>query len=173
MPIVIPDFVLAEGNVKAVFIPTLASESAPSVAALNGVSAVDVSCYLLPDWDGPTASQNTGETRRFCSRQTFGQLGRVTWSVSPLVYTYVPQDPGGDGNEVYDALAAGNEGFLVIGYGIDAGSDFTAGDVVDVFPVQTGVQVKAARGADEFAPLTVTQTLTVTNTVTQDAVTAA
>lgn len=173
MPIVIPDFVLAEGNVKAVFIPTLVSQSTPSAAALNGGTAVDVSCHLLPDWDGPTASQNTGDSRRFCSRETFGQLGRVTWSVSPLVYTYVPQDPGGDGNEVYDALASGNEGFLVIGYGIDAGAAFASGDIVDVFPVQAGVQVKAARGSDEFAPLTVTQTLTVTNSVTQDAVVAA
>lgn len=171
MPIVIPDSVLAEGNVKAVFVPTLASQTAPSAATLN--AGTDISCYLLPDWDGPTAAQNTGDSRRFCSRETFGQLGRVTWSVSPLVYTYDPQTAAGVPNEVYDALTAGNEGFLVIGYGIDAGTDFVATDIVDVFPVQAGVQVKSARGADEFAPLTVTQTLTVTNTVNQDAVVAA
>lgn len=171
MTVSIPESVLAEGNVKAVFVPTLASLTTPSAAVLN--AGVDVSCYLMPDWDGPTAAQNTGDQRRFCSRQTFTQLGRVTWSVAPLVYTYVPQDPGGDGNEVYDALAEGNEGFLVIGYGIDAADDFAATDLVDVFPVQAGVQVKGVRGADEFAPLTVTQTLAVTGLVNQDSVVAA
>lgn len=171
MPIVIPDSVLAEGNVKAVFVPTLASQTAPSAATLN--AGEDISCYLMPDWDGPTASQNTGDSRRFCSRQTFSQLGRVSWSIAPLVYTYDPQNAGGDANAVYDALAEGNEGFLVIGYGIDPADAFAATDIVDVFPVQAGVQVKSARGSDEFAPLTVTQTLAVTNVVNQDAVVAA
>lgn len=164
MTVTIPDSVLAEGNVKAVFVPTLATVSA---ATLN--AGTDISCYLMPDWDGPTASQNTGDSRRFCSRETFQRLGRKTWTIPPLVYTYDPQTAAGVPNEVYDALTEGNEGFLVVGYGIDPADAFVATDLVDVFPVECGVQVKNARGADEFAPLTVTQTLAVTNTVRQDA----
>lgn len=171
MSVEIPESVLAEGNVKIVFVPTLASQTAPSIAVLN--AGVDVSCFLMPDWDGPTATQNTGDSRRFCSRETFQRLGRKTWTIPPLVYTYVPQEAGGDGNEAYDALAEGNEGFLVVGYGVDPADPFAVADLVDVFPVECGVQVKGARGSDEFAPLTVTQTLAVTNTVHQDAATAA
>lgn len=171
MTVTIPDSVPAEGNVKAVFVATLADASAPSAATLN--AGTDISCYLMPDWDGPTATQNTGEDRRFCSRQTFTRLGRVTWSVSPLTYTYDPQATAGDANEVYDALAEGNEGYLVVGYGIDASAAFAATDKVDVFPVEAGVQVKAARGTDEFAPLTVTQTLAVTGVPNLDAAVAA
>jgi hypothetical protein len=164
MPVTIPDSVLAEGNVKAVFVPTLATVSA---ATLN--AGQDISCFLMPDWDGPTATQSTGESRRFCSRESFQRLGRTSWSVPPLVYTYDPQTPAGDANAVYDALAEGNEGFLVVGYGIQPEDDFAATDLVDIFPVECGVQVKNARGSDEFAPLTVTQTLAVTNVVRQDA----
>lgn len=170
MTVTIPESVLAEGNVKAVFVPTLASQTAPSAAVLN--AGVDLSCYLMPDWDGPTPTQNTGDDRRFCSRQTFTKLGRVSWAVAPLVYTYDPQGTG-TANDAYDALTEGNAGFLVIGYGIDASASFAAADKVDVFPVECGVQGKQAHGSDEFAPLTVTQTLAVTNIVHQDATAAA
>ena len=170
MPVLIPDSVLAEGNVKVVFLPTLASLTAPTAVALN--AAVDISCYLMADWDGPTPTQNTGESRRFCSRESFQRLGRTTWAIPPLSYTYGPQDDAGDINAARDALAPGTEGFMVIGYGLDPADDFAAGDVVDVFPVECGVQAKPARGSDEFAPLTIMQTLAVTSTVAQDSVVA-
>lgn len=166
MTVTIPESVTAVGNVKAIFVPTLATNSA---AILN--AGVDISCFLLPDWDGPTPTQASGETRRFCSRQSFDRLGRVRWTIAPLIYTYLPQElgtPGHAANAVYEALAEGNTGFVVIGYGIDSANPFTATDIADKFPVECGVQGKASRGADEFAPLTVTQTLSVTGPVVQD-----
>jgi len=163
MTVSIPDSVLAEGNVKVVFVPTLATVSAVTLNA-----GVDISCYLMADWDGPTAAQNTGESRRFCSRESFQRLGRTTWTIAPLVYTYGPQDDAGDINAAREALAEGTEGFLVVGFGIEPSADFAATDIVDIFPVEAGVQVKNPRGADEFAPLTITQTLAVTNLVRQD-----
>lgn len=170
MTVSIPDSVLAEGNVKVVFVPTLASVTAPTAVALN--AGVDISCYLMAEWDGPTPTQNTGESRRFCSRESFQRLGRTTWAIPPLTYTYGPQDDAGEINAARDALAPDTEGYLVIGYGLDPAEDFTAGDFVDVFPVECGVQAKPARGADEFAPLTITQTLAVTSTVSQDSLVA-
>lgn len=174
MTVSIPDSVLAEGNVKVVFVPTLASLTLPSAAALN--AGIDISCYLMPDWDGATANQNTGESRRFCSRRTFGKLGRVQWTLAPLIYTYLPQllgTPGSPGNEVYEALLAGNTGVVGFGYGIEPEEEFVEDDVVDLFPVETGAQSKGARGADEFAPLTVTQTLAVNGVEALDRVLAA
>lgn len=162
MTVTIPESVTAEGNVKAVFVPSVANPAAPTVTELNG--GTDVSCFLMPDWDGPTATQNTGEKRRFCSRETFTSLGRVRWEIAPLSYTYLPQQlgtPGAAGNEVYEALAAGNTGYLYLGYGIEPEADFEESDIADGFPVECGAQSKPPRGADEFAPLTVTQTLAV------------
>lgn len=174
MTVEIPEWVAAEGNVKAVFVPTLASVTAPSVAVVN--AGVDISCFLLPDWDGPSGTQNKGEQRRFSSKETFDVLGRTKNSVAPLSYTYLPQElgtPGHAANELYEALAPGNTGFLVVGYGIDPAVPFAAGDIVDVVPVEAGVRNKSARGSDEFAPLTVTQELGVTGTVAEDSEAAA
>lgn len=166
MTVEIPESVTAEGNVKAIFVPTLATDSA---ALLN--AGVDISCFLMPDWDGATPAQNTGDDRRFCSKQTFDRLGRVKWTLAPLTYTYLPQElgtPGHAANAVYEALAEGNTGLVFIGYGLDPAVDVVASDIGDIMPVACGVQGKAARGADEFAPLTVTQTLAVTGIVRQD-----
>ncbi len=159
MTVSIPDSVPAEGNVKAVFVPGgLADRNAPTVAEV--AAGVDISCFLMPDWDGPTATQNTGEQRRFCSKQSFGVLGRVSWTIAPLVYTYLPQGTDSDpANVVYVELAEGVTGDLLMFFGIEPEEVVTATDKADVFPVECGVQDKDSRGADEFAPLTVTQTL--------------
>ena len=167
MTVSIPESITAEGNVRAVFVATLASETAPSATTLN--AGTMVSRFFMPDWDGPTPTQNTGDDRRFESRQTFTRLGRVGWEIAPLVYTYDPQTSAGAKNLAYDALAEGNIGFLVVRYGMDADTAFASTNKVDVFPVACGVQGKQARGTDEFAPLTVTQILAVTNVVNQDA----
>lgn len=169
MTVEIPEWVPAEGNVKAVFVPTVASMTGPSAATVN--AGVDVSCFLMPDWDGPGGTQNKGEQRRFCSRETFDVLGRTKRSVSALTYTYLPQElgtPGHDGNELYEALTPGNTGILVVGYGIDPADPFAAGDIADLVPVVVGARVKGARGSDEFAPLTVTQELGVSGSVAED-----
>lgn len=171
MTVEIPEWVAAEGNVKAVFVPTVADLSAPSIAIVN--AGVDVSCYLMPDWDGPGGTQNKGEQRRFCSKETFDVLGRIKRNVAALSYTYLPQElgtPGAPGNEVYEALAQGNTGVLVVGYGLDPADPFAIGDVADLIPVECGFQMKPARGADEFAPLIVTQELGVTGAVATDSV---
>lgn len=174
MTVSIPESVTAEGNVKAVFVPVFANVDAPTV--VETTAGVDISCFLMPDWDGPTANQNTGEKRRFCSRETFTSLGRVQWELAPLVYTYLPQElgtPGNEANAVYEALTEGVTGYLVIGYGIEPERDFAAGDIVDIFPVECGAQSKGVRGEDEFAPLTVTQTLGVSGPASLDKAIAA
>ncbi len=169
MTVEIPEWVAAEGNVKAVFVPTVASMTAPSAATVN--AGVDLSCFLMPDWDGPGGSQNKGEQRRFCSKETFDVLGRIKRNVAALSYTYLPQElgtPGHDANEAYEALLEGNTGVLVVGYGLDPVDPFAAGDIADLIPVECGFQTKSARGSDEFAPLTVMQELGVTGTVAVD-----
>lgn len=162
----IPESVTAEGNVKAAFIPAISNlATGPTVAEMT--AGILISNYLMPDWDGITGTQNKGEDRRFGSKQVFQKLGRINNEVATLTYTYLPQElgtPGDEANEVYETLAPGTNGYLVLGYGLDAENDaaFVADDVVDVVPVTCGEQFKAARGSDEFAPLTVTQELVVT-----------
>lgn len=160
MTVTIPASIDAEGNVKVVWVPVIAG-AAPTAAEL--LAGTDITCYLMPDWDGPTAAQNVGEDRRFCSKQVFDRLGRVKWSIADLNYTYDPQAATSTApNKAFLALATGNVGNIVVAYGADPTIALAAGKKVDIFPSKCGQQVKAARGADEFAPLVVKQTLAVT-----------
>ena len=141
-------------------------------------AGVIITSFLMSDWDGLTGTQNKGEDRRFSSRQTFQKLGRTSNEVAPLKYTYLPQElgtPGHAANEVYEALAEGTVGYIVVGYGLDAEGDaaFAATDIVDLVPVECGEQFKDARGGDEFAPLTVMQELAVTGLKIKDRAIAA
>jgi hypothetical protein len=166
MTVSIPESVFAEGNVKAAIVPAIANlATGPTLAEMN--AGIIISCYLMPDWDGFTGTQNKGESRRFCSRKSLQQLGRSTDEVAPLMYTYLPQElgtPGTEGNELYETLAPGTRHYLVIGFGLDAeeGAPFVATDIVDYAQIEAGEQYKQSRGSDEFAPLVVQQELAVT-----------
>jgi hypothetical protein len=169
MIIEIPE-VFAEGNVRAAFIPAISNlATGPTLTEVN--AGVLLGKYLMPDWDGFNGTQNKGESRRFSSRETYQRFGRTAHSIAPLVYTYNPQllgTPGSPGNEVYEACAEGNLGYFVMGYGLLAEDELTgeplpfeANDIISFAPAECGEQFEAARGADEFAPLTVTQELIV------------
>lgn len=173
MTVVIPASITAQGNVKVAFVPAIASVAAPTVAELTATGAVDISCYLMPDWGGITADQAKGSDSRFCSTQSFERLGRITRSVADIAYTYLPQTVGTDvANNAYTKLTPGANGYLVVRYGKGAGVAFTVGDKVDILPVTLGAQTKAVSGSDEFAPLTVTQGIGATGVLQQDAVVA-
>lgn len=173
MTVVIPSSVTAEGNVNAIFAPAIASMAAPTVLELTATGSVDISAFLMPDWDGPSAAQKKGESRRFASKQSFERLGRVSWTLAELVYTYLPQtaltDPA---NKAYAKLTSGIVGFVAIRYGLATTVALAAAQKVDVFPVECGLQRKSVQGSDEFAPLTVLQELGVTGIPVPDAVVA-
>jgi hypothetical protein len=173
MTVVIPESVTAEGNVKVAFVPAIASKSAPTVAELTATGAVDLSCYLMPDWGGISADQNKGESRRFCSTESFDQLGTIKRSIGDIVYTYLPQATGTDpANKVYTALQKGTKGYLVIRYGLPSTTAFAAAQKVDLIPVEMGARSKAVAGSDEFAPLTVSQGIGATGVLVEDAAVA-
>lgn len=168
MTVSIPESVTAKANVKAIFVPTLATMSAATINA-----GVDISNFLMPGWDGPAGTQNTGRSGRFGTAQTFERGGEINWSIAALEYTYLPQElgtPGHAANKVYEALAAGNTGFIVIGYGIKPADAFATADVATKVPVECLVQSPKSRADDEFGPLTVLQSLAVNGVVEQDLV---
>lgn len=171
MTVSIPEYVTAEGNVKVAFVPAIANLSAPTVVELN--AGVDITCYLPETWAGVTADQAKGEQRRMCSKESFETLGRIKRAISDFTYTYLPQALGTDpANKVKTKMAPGTHGFLVTRYGPDATDAWAADDVVDVLPAECGAQNKNTGGSDEFAPLTITQGLSATGVLVEDAVVA-
>lgn len=174
MSVVFPEGIVAEGNVKVAFVETLADVDSPSVAAI--VAGVDLSGYIKAGQFSTTSEQARGDDRRLGSKQTFQTLGRETPAIADLVYVYDPQSaPADPENEAYETLVSGTEGFFVVRYGLDAQDvAFAAAQKVDVYPVQLGVQRKdSAPENDEFAKLTVTQSVAVSGLVVRDAVLAA
>lgn len=161
---------LADGNVKVTFVPTLTSTTAPSAAELNGGTAVDLSCYLTADGYAPGVDESVITDDRLCSTQTFEKPGRYSDSLE-MTYVFRQQDASGTDNKAFHTLAHLTTGYIVVRWGATYSDAFAATDVVDVIPVQAGIQRKQPPEANSV--LKIMQKMFITNTVERDAVVAA
>lgn len=144
MALEIPPGVEADGAVLVAFVPEIADPSAPTLAEVTAPAVVKLTCYITDNNFKPTADDATGEDRRLCSKQVFSTLGTTTWSFDNTVYVYDPQNPESESNKAYAAMKRGVDGFFVVRWGkdVEENPDFVAGDIVDVFPITCGTQVK-------------------------------
>jgi hypothetical protein len=140
-----PTGVPADGNVKVAWVPTIADQDAPTATELNAAGALDITCGIVGGGFTTNAEQTTSEDIRLCSRQTFQDLGDISYSIEAIEYIITPQDvsPTGE-NKIYRTLAPGTTGYIVVRWGTDYADAFAASDVVDVYHVTLGPQVKQA-----------------------------
>lgn len=159
MSVLIPEPVEAFGQTKVVVTPTVASETAPSLASdINGASAVEAS-FFLRDF-APTAAQTKGAGPRVLGTKGQAQrLGTVTYDIPTLRYVYNPQgDPTDEANLLKEALTPGTEMFIIERKGLDAEDvDWTVGQKVRVHHVRLGEYNETRSGDDEFAEYEVSQ----------------
>lgn len=143
MSVIVPPGVSSDGMVKVSYVPAIAGE-APTIAELNALTAIDLSCYLTRTGFAPNASENTATDERLCSKQVYEDFGTVTYTIGDLVYVYDAQDlVDTEGvNRAYLELKRDTVGFLVVAWGKEATEEWAAGDVVDIYPVKLGVQRK-------------------------------
>jgi len=140
-----PVGVPADGNVKVVFVPTMADPKAPKATELNAASALDITCGVVGGGFTTSTDVQTLTDERLCSTQTFEDVGTFTYSIDDIEYIITPQDSTVTGeNKIYNTLVPGSTGFIVVRYGKAFDGAFTTGDVVDVYPVKLGPQVKSA-----------------------------
>lgn len=167
----IPESVAAEGNVNVYFLPAGVNLAALTVAEFT--AGVDITCFLPEVWDGITGEQSKGEQTRMCLKESFEVLGKIKRSISDLTYTYLPQEDGTDpANKVKTMLATGSNGVVVVRYGLPAPTAIAAAQKYDAIRSTTGVQNKNTKGSDEFAPLTITQSISAQGALTEGAVAA-
>ena len=155
MPLTIPPGVDANGRRNAIFV---ASETLS--AATLGTSGVELICYLSKGTLGMSADTERGTDDRECTIVSAEVLGNTTYSMNDLEYVYEPQDAAGDSetNKAYNALAPNTSGFLIFRNGILADEPLAAGQVVDVFPVTLGPQIrKSPDGNNPAEKLKITQ----------------
>lgn len=167
-PLVVPPGVSADGSVLVAFVPAIGNPSAPTLAELNAATALNISCYLSTGSFKPGANDETATDERLCSKQVFETLGQTTWTIDNLEYIYDPQNPSSLSNKAYAAMKRGTHGYLVVRWGKDLEEfpEFAAGDVVDVFPVSLGSQVK--QPPEKNSKLKVQQKPVVTGPVVED-----
>lgn len=137
MTVSFPLGVSARGNGAVWFVPAIADIDAPKIAELN--AGINLSCAI--SGFAPTSEQGVVNKTRYCSRGTFEVPGTVTNTGPTLEYVYDPQDPESDEYEWFATLAQGTVGYLVNRLGLDFEANPAAGQYVNVYPTQAGVQV--------------------------------
>lgn len=152
-----PASVTSDGMVKAAWVPTLADPENPALSEVTALSVEDLSCYLTDSGWTPGTNEETVNDPRLCSRQVFARAGRFTDTLQ-LTYVYNPLVPADDVARL--TLAHLTEGYIVVRWGDNYDDPFQAGDIVDVYPVQCGVQMKQPPTAN--TPLTIQQTMHIT-----------
>jgi len=162
-----PNSLPADGNLKVVWVPTIADTAAPSAAILNGATSIDLSCYLTADGYSPGGDEASITDDRLCSRQTFERPGRSSDTLD-LMYVYQAQAAAAAAdNKAFDTLKHLTTGYIVTRWGKDYALPFIATDKVDVLPAQCGKQMKSAPEANSI--LKVAQKVFVTSTMKRDA----
>lgn len=160
MPLTMPDTVKSQGNSVLVALTTPpAVPAAPTLAELN--AGEFITCHIYGDF-GATPTQNVGEApRKMCARSVPQEFGNVTYTVSDIQYSYVPQEagtPGAAGNEAMEALATGATIYLVEGAGLDGKtSALASGDVVNIYKVEAGEQRRGRTGDGEYDQFSIVQ----------------
>jgi hypothetical protein len=158
MPLTIPPGVDANGRRNAIFIPTQTLSAATLIS-----DGVELICYLTKGTLGMSAETERGTDDRECTTISAEVLGNTSYSFNDLDYVYEPQDTGASAtNEAYNALTPNTSGFLVLRNGILADTALAAGQIVDVFPITLGPQIrKSPEGGNPAEKLKITQSVIV------------
>jgi hypothetical protein len=138
---VVPTSIPADGSLKVLLVPTLATPAEPTLAELTAPTVVDLSCYITADGWAPATDEQVSTDDRLCSRQSFERRGRFTDSLQ-VTYVYQGQEPAAVDNKAQATLRAGELAFIVARWGLDYELDIELGDIVDVYPIEAGVQQK-------------------------------
>ena len=159
----VPTAVVADGNLKVLWVPAIADPTAPTVAELTAAGVIDLSCYLTKDGFQTGGDEQTITDERLCSTQTFEAPGTYSDTLD-LIYTYDPQSSVT--TEPHNALKRLTKGHIVARWGTAYDEPITASDLVDVIPGQAGVQRKQA--PESNSTLKMAQKIHVTNRVERD-----
>ena len=125
-----------DGQLKIQWVPVIVDPTAPKLTEINATGSVDMSCYFTT-WT-ETGTQATVPDDRICSRQVFEQPGKETRTLSVM---YIENPTAPTLNLAATTLAKNTTGFFVERRGVPFENAFAIGDLVDVWPVKTGLQV--------------------------------
>jgi hypothetical protein len=147
-----PQKVTANGKDSWWLVPAIANLAAPTVAEINAVSGLNISCFLLAEQEGVTGSaEKVRLARLLCETTTTEGLGEQTWSLADMQGVFDPQGAtGSDGKKAWELVKNGFDGYLVRRQAVVAlaNAAVTAGQFVDAFKVETGIATPGKSATD-------------------------
>ena len=151
-----PRKVQANGKTSYWLVPTIADIAAPTALEVNAATGLNLSCTLLKDFEGPSATTSKVELSQFlCETESYEANDTTTVSIPDIVGGFDPQAASAsDDKEAFEFLRDGFTGYLVRRQGVVA-DDATSGDAavgqfVDVIPVEISQAIpgQSSNGAD-------------------------
>jgi len=123
---------LADGNVKATFVVSIADIAAPTATALNG--GVDLECLITADGLSVSVDEAVVALPALCETFDAQSPGRATYAIDLTLYRHIATVD----DVAWTTLLRGLTGFLVLRYGIDVDTNYTAAQKCLVFPGVAG-----------------------------------
>lgn len=147
-----------------VFVPTLANPASPSLAEINGASALNVTKMFFASSARPSQSTNLASApKRIGDGETYQFVGESQQSWGEVRYSFNPQAAAlSDGKKAFEKFTPGTTGYMVNRLGIDRDTDFAIGQFVTSYPVEFGPQNETPEGDGEGAEVAIVQTVAVT-----------
>jgi hypothetical protein len=151
----------SDGNGKVWFVPTIADPSKPKVSELTAQTAIPLTYSITGDGYAHTVTINKITANRLTLKNQVQYDGT---EVDDLAITYAYTNTEDD--VVRLALPQGTRGYIVERWAVANEIDPTAGQIVDVIPIQASASLKNAPATN--AELTRTQALNITGKVWRD-----
>lgn len=163
-----PQKVQANGKDSWWVVPAIADPDAPTATEINAVTGLNISCFLLAEQEGIAANTSKVELARLlCETSTTEAIDTTVWSMTDLQGVFDPQAGDSDDSKAaWEILKGGFTGFLVRRQGVvsNVDSDVTAGEFVDVIPVETGPATPTKTGTDASGIYSFTAAVAITGT---------
>lgn len=142
----------ALGNDAWGFVTAIANISAPTEDELTAAGGFNLSCSVFGEQDGVTATtEKITLPRLLCETTQYQSNGATTYEMADLMVSFQPQAAAAsDGKKAWETMDDGIDGFLWRRQGVASSTDITAGQFVDIIPVQLGTKTptKTGTGAD-------------------------
>lgn len=158
----------ANGKDSWWLVPAVANTAAPTALEINAATGLNVSCFLLAEQEGVTAATSKVQLARLlCETSTNEGLDTTTWSMSDIQGVFDPQAAASaDGKKAWALVKDGFTGFAVRRQGVvsDVDSAVTAGQFVDVVPIDVAPATPGKTSNDSSGIYTFTAAVAVTDT---------
>lgn len=132
----------------------------PSLAILNGATALDVTKMFFLSSARPSSSTNLAKApKRVGDGVAYEFVGESAETIGEVRYAVDPQAAAlSTGKKCYEKLPEGTTGHLVIRYGPDRDDDLALAEFVSSYPFESGPQDEDEEGEAEGAEVAIKQT---------------